>query len=985
MHIFRPHLCVSILLSAALVLLLKVATDAQENPAGAEASISYEGQKVASVELAGRPGMNLRLMNPLIQQKINAPYRQQEIDATVAALKKSGKFQDVTVEVLPEANGLRVLFVLQPALYFGVFDFSKTAVFPYTRLLQAASYPRQEPYTEGRVEEAESNLLDFFHQTGYFRATVEPQLQTDQAHGIVNVLFLVKPGRRGKFGNVDIQGLNPRETRRLESSLRSLRARLRAAYIKPGKTYSKIRMQNAIKFLQGRLASQHYLAARIQLVSTKYNARTNRADVLFHITQGPQIRVELTGAHVWGRTQKKLIPIYQENAVDSDLVAEGQQNLASYFQSKGFFDVKVQSQIEKQSAGVTIRYQIEKGKRGKVAGIEFQGNQQFSEDDLESHVAVKEAKRYLFWSHGDFSELLVRRSVKNLEALYKNAGYSSVSVTPKVVNHNEKLTVTFTIQEGPRDYVEALQVEGNHSLSESQFAPGGLNLGPGKPYSQELLSKDRDRVISTYLDKGFLVATFQAKVTTDTKNPHRVKVLYSIDEGPQVYTTGVVPVNAPHTKPEIVVTNANIKTNKPLSESAILAADSRLYTLGIFDWASVDTTRPITDQTRAEVLVKLHEAKRNTITYGFGFEETRRGGTIPGGTAAVPGLPPVGLPKNFTTSESTFWGPRGSIEYTRRNFRGRAETVTAGVFAARLDQRATTGWNNPNFWNSVWSSTLSVSAERSSENPIFTERLGQAALEFQRYMDAKKTKSVFVRYSFRRTNLSNLLVPDLVLPQDQNVRLSTLTGSYSRDTRDNPLDAHTGMYQSFQLDFNPSALGSNTNFARFLGQVAYYKSIFTQNVVWANSIRLGVEEAFAGAHVPLSESFFSGGGSTLRGFPLNGAGPQRPVQVCGADQATPTCPNITVPVGGPQLFIVNSELRFPSSLLNKLGGVVFYDGGNVFRSVGFGDIGSYSNTIGVGLRYATPIGPIRFDIGHNLNPVPGIKSLQYFITLGQAF
>jgi outer membrane protein insertion porin family len=135
----------------------------------------------------------------------------------------------------------------------------------------------------------------------------------------------------------------------------------------------------------------------------------------------------------------------------------------------------------------------------------------------------------------------------------------------------------------------------------------------------------------------------------------------------------------------------------------------------------------------------------------------------------------------------------------------------------------------------------------------------------------------------------------------------------------------------------------------------------------------------------LSETFFSGGGSTLRGFPLNGAGPQRDVQVCGVPGDQNTCAQISVPVGGPQLFILNSELRFPTHLLDRLGGVVFYDGGNVFRSIGLGDAGNYSNTIGFGLRYSTPVGPVRVDIGRNLNPLTGVSATQFFITLGQAF
>ena len=95
---------------------------------------------------------------------------------------------------------------------------------------------------------------------------------------------------------------------------------------------------------------------------------------------------------------------------------------------------------------------------------------------------------------------------------------------------------------------------------------------------------------------------------------------------------------------------------------------------------------------------------------------------------------------------------------------------------------------------------------------------------------------------------------------------------------------------------------------------------------------------------------------------------------------------MTVPVGGRQLFILNSELRFPLGIMKALGGVVFYDGGNVYSAINLNNfVNNYSNTVGVGLRYSTPIGPIRVDIGRNLNPVPGITPTQYYITLGQAF
>jgi outer membrane protein insertion porin family len=169
-----------------------------------------------------------------------------------------------------------------------------------------------------------------------------------------------------------------------------------------------------------------------------------------------------------------------------------------------------------------------------------------------------------------------------------------------------------------------------------------------------------------------------------------------------------------------------------------------------------------------------------------------------------------------------------------------------------------------------------------------------------------------------------------------------------------------------------------------LGQYAFYKPI--HSMIFANSIRIGLAKAFAGSFVPTSQLYFSGGGTSLRGFPIDQAGPQRLVPFCGVLQGQPGCVNVTVPVGGRQLFILNSELRFPLKIMKALGGVVFYDGGNVYSAINLASfVNNYTNTIGVGLRYATPIGPVRIDIGRNLNPVPGIGATQYFITLGQAF
>jgi outer membrane protein insertion porin family len=325
------------------------------------------------------------------------------------------------------------------------------------------------------------------------------------------------------------------------------------------------------------------------------------------------------------------------------------------------------------------------------------------------------------------------------------------------------------------------------------------------------------------------------------------------------------------------------------------------------------------------------------------------------------------------------------MNYSRRDLRGRAETASIGFVLSRLDQRGSINYSDPHLRGTMWSSLFSLSGERTTQNPIFTARLGQASFQIERYLDRKHSKTLRARYSFQRTFLSDLTIPELVLPEDRRVRVSTVAAEYLRDSRDNALDAHRGTYQSFSFGITPSVLGSSSDFVRFLGRTSLYFPLKPW-LTWANNFRVGFAPPFADGRVPLSERFFTGGADSLRGFAINGAGPQRPVTVCSNPGDASTCSVISIPVGGLMLAIVNTEARFPIPIKEGLGGVVFYDGGNVYSNISLSQfVDNFSHSVGFGIRYRTPVGPIRVDIGRNLNPLPGLKATQIFVTLGQAF
>jgi outer membrane protein assembly factor BamA len=281
---------------------------------------------------------------------------------------------------------------------------------------------------------------------------------------------------------------------------------------------------------------------------------------------------------------------------------------------------------------------------------------------------------------------------------------------------------------------------------------------------------------------------------------------------------------------------------------------------------------------------------------------------------------------------------------------------------------------------------MESAADYNKQNPLFTSRQLFATFQLEHPLDEKNRQSLILRYTLSRQRLTNLAIPELVTPKDQNTRLSMFSASYIRDTRNNAIDPQKGTYSSFEVDANPRVLGSNSTFTRLLAQGAYYLQL-KPDWIWANSVRGGLLVPTRGDEIPISQRFFTGGGSTLRGFPLNGAGPQTAVPACSNPSDESTCSLIDVPIGGVQLLIINSELRMPLPIIRHLKAAVFYDGGNVFDSTLSHHLFDlrYTNSVGFGFRYPTPVGPIRVDIGRNLNPVPGINPTQLFISLGQAF
>ena len=966
----------------------RIALAQDQKTVAVDPNAAFEGRTVDKVEIAAQPSEDLDKLRGLIRQEQGKPFSIDAIKASVAALRETGRFKKVQVSIQFTPDGLQVLFLLPPIYKVGLITFPGAAkALSYTQMLQAVNIPLDAPFVKDQLADKEDALQKYFETQGYFAAAVSNSIKVDDAHHLVNIAFECDMHTRAKVGEVNIEGVTPQEAAGIQHTLTSLSSKISFTSLKPGVPYSRTRIDKSLDRLRAHFRKLGRLAPNVRMNPT-YDSETNRVNLALTIDPGPTVAVKLDGAKIWRRTLEKLIPVYEENSVDQDLIDEGQRNLVSYFQAKSFFDVDVKAEVTKETDHVDIVYHVDKGSKHKVTGISFTGNKYFTTEQLQSHIVVRHAK--LILSRGKYSQDLLKRSAASITTMYRNAGFAKATITPVVTDHEPDIDIAFQIEEGPQAKVRNLAiVDPSNEPTQLKGKNSELQLGAGKPFSPYLLQGDRNQVTAWYLNHGYPNVQFDSKVTAVDGDTNLVDVVYKVDEGHREKVGDVLLLGADHTKPKFIrsITDKNVEQGDALSQEKLLKSESDLYSVGVFDWASVAPVSETTDEEGQQVVViRVHESHRNTVDIGGGLEIIPRNGNIPVGSVVVPGIPPVSLGNKFTVSQKSFIGPRGTFQFSRHNLRGKAETATIGIVASRLDQRISLNYADPYLHGSAWSSLFSISAERTTENPIYTALLQSASFQIERQLDKKHTQKVVAGYSYSRTDLSKILIPELVLPQDQRVKLSTVYAQYIRDTRDNPLDAHRGWYQTFNFGVTPTAFGSSSSFVRFLGQTSFYRPVKPW-LTWASQFRLGIAAGFGdNGYVPLSERFFTGGPDSLRGFPINGAGPQRPVPVCANPNDPSTCTLISVPDGGRLLAVVNSEARFPIKLIDNLGGVVFYDGGNTYSAVSLGQFtNNYTNNIGFGFRYFTKVGPIRVDIGRNLNPVPGVKATQYFVTLGQSF
>jgi outer membrane protein assembly factor BamA len=359
-----------------------------------------------------------------------------------------------------------------------------------------------ELFTTAKIDRALKSIKQLLEENGYYRHTLAHEESRHPDTQQIDIVFRIVPGAQAHVGSVSITG----NQKYSEVQVRDI------AHLHSGDLVSAQRITDALDHLRKKLQAQNHWLAQVLVTSRNYRPEANAVDYKLEMSPGPTVEIVTEGFKISRSALKRNVPVYEENALDDDLLNEGRRNLLNYLEARGYFEAKVTLRRRRANEGNSLKviYAIEAGAKHKVVNVQVAGNKYFAEDLLRSHMQVQPATR--FFSQGRYSPRLLADDIDGLQDLYRANGFQEVKITSTVEDdyhgQENQLAVALHVDEGPQTLVSDLHIVGNHIITEDELR-ANINVSQGQPFSEFNIAQDREIVVSYYFNRGFPNATFE--------------------------------------------------------------------------------------------------------------------------------------------------------------------------------------------------------------------------------------------------------------------------------------------------------------------------------------------------------------------------------------------------------------------------------------------------------------------------------------------
>jgi outer membrane protein assembly complex protein YaeT len=744
--------------------------------------------------------------------------------------------------------------------------------------------------------------------------------------------FEVRPGERATIGTVVIEGdLGPLRAEQLVAELRA----------RPGEHYRQGVVREDADRLRRWLYGEGRRQAEVELLAETYDAAARRVDLTYRVVVGGRLTVSVEGADLDQLRRRGLLPFIAEEGYDEAVVLQAMERIRRWYQERGHFRVVVERRETRRDDDVFLVLTISPGPIYTLREVRFRGNQEVDEERLQELMTTGE-RRLLLAGSGRLVDEVLAADLENVRAWYALSGWGQAKVGPaEVVEEGTDLVLVVPIEEGVRSRVVDLRIEGVNAVPVDRLR-ADLPLRSGGPFHPRLLDEALDRVRAQYESRGFAYA--QVSASTDWNADHDlVDVTLRVLEGPQQVAANLVVQGNQQTDAAVVRNLAGLEPGEPLSRRRLLEIQRSLYRLGIF--SRVEVVLAPTGETLRErdVVVRLEEGRSQRVAYGVGYDSEE--------------------------------GVGGLLGYSHANLFGRALHLQLDARASERNQRFRLLLNQP-YWGGEWPGSITYLLYQEQERrPTFEVEQRGAQAELARGRDRSRY-SLFA--DFRAVELGpgdeRLDLSDLPLEEQrafQDIEILSVTPRAVWDHRDDPIEPHRGYLATAQVQYAfPLGDVGEEHFLDLFGQYVHYLDVERAGVV-AVSLRAGAIEPLDDLPVSIAERYFAGGRSTHRAYGRDELGIPGETLLDGK------------PIGGNALLLLNVDYRFP--IAGPLGGTLFVDGGNVWADWNDVDAAEGKLGAGVGLRYSSPIGPLRLEVGWKLDREPGESPSAVLISFGNAF
>ncbi|MBS1959656.1 MAG: BamA/TamA family outer membrane protein [Bdellovibrionales bacterium] len=801
-----------------------------------------------------------------------------------------------------------------------------------------------------RINRGVERIHDYFESKGFPQAKITPEVSAKGDKASVHIKVVPgEPVRMLEVAYLAKEGNLPDD----------LKLRLsQVIEIKPGEPMDRDRLKDIKRTIESTLANLNFVDSRVVDVTTESLEKGVR--VVFTIELGERVIFSVYGSEYFTRTE--LMTIIEEQTLlglGRDFISVIQSRLLDHYIEYGFRHAEVTPYVfeAKGNTPRKVAYKIHEGSKVLIHSVTFDGNEAFTDDQLENLFYKNASDR--IQAHIYNGKMVESASALMIEEL-KRRGYLSsklIAVKSEESKDQKQIDIRLFVSEGLQTRVQAIEFHGNRAITSDKLL-SYLGMKEGDPLNLSQLEDGIDRMKREYRNLGYLDVKISNEtggqlVTYSEKNQYAY-LTFNFDEGSELRLSGVKIYGNETTRAEVILRELQIQEGDPLAEDKMLETEERLRRLGVFNQVKLELTSDTGSELTRNMKISVVEGIPGNAGVGFGFRND------------------LGLRVFGEVSYSNLWGLNHGWALNmsaNRRLGGFLSTATNRLndfrfyeFEARLSY----------FWPYVFLGETNfrpnISAERRQYINFDAETYAfNLALDRMFYKPVKLSGGL--GYTLERVNQFNAVNPI----DNQQVRIGSITPSLRLDLRDNPLAPRKGFYAFTSFEFSDAIFGSQTDpdvaYGRFQVRTDYYID-FIPRVIWYTSLRGGWLKNYSKnseVGVPLIKQFALGGVNSLRGFldqELNiQAGDGNATKVV---QGSSTYVNYRVQMD----FLASQNLTFGP----------FLDAGNLLLDdFSFGKL-RYGT--GVGLRYITPVGPVNFDWGFKLFPHPGEETNVFYFSLG---